>query len=70
LSEIVLAPDIERLEFAYRGEPEPGVKRDWLTVWEGPELPELIRVRLGFAEGRARTWPDLIAAPRLWAAGQ
>ena len=66
MSEIPLVANVERLEFAYWGETEPGRPPAWLAGWEGPALPELVRLRLGFAKSDARHWPDLIAAPRLW----
>ena len=37
----------------------------WQVQWEGPAIPELIRLRLVFAEGDRRRFPDLIAAPQL-----
>lgn len=35
----------------------------WVGAWARPELPELVRIRLVFARGDARRWPDIVAAP-------
>lgn len=57
---------VDRLEFAYWGLPSPtAVSATWLAAWDGPGLPDLVRIRLGFAQGDSRRWPDLIVAPRL-----
>ena len=56
---------VERLDLAYWGSPAPGQPPGWQAQWDGPGLPELIRLRLGFAQGDRRRWPDLIAAPQL-----
>ena len=56
---------VERLDIAYWGSPAPGQPPGWQTQWDGPGLPDLVRVRLGFAKGDRRRWPDLIAASQL-----
>jgi len=56
---------VERLDLAYWGPPLPAASPTWLAAWDGPSLPNLLRVRLGFAAGDPRRWPDLIIAPRL-----
>jgi general secretion pathway protein J len=60
-AETELIGGIRRLELAYLG----GASPLWHARWAGPGLPLLIRVRLRFAEGDRRRWPDLIAAPQL-----
>ena len=55
---------VERLDLAYWGSPSPGQPASWQSQWDSREIPELIRVRLGFATGDRRRWPDLIAAPQ------
>ena len=65
LAETGLVNGIERLELAYWGAPAPGQPAGWQTQWDGPEPPDLVRLRLIFAKGDRRRWPDLIAAPRL-----
>jgi general secretion pathway protein J len=56
---------VEHLDLAYWGSPAPGQPAGWQAQWDGPGRPELIRLRLGFAKGDRRRWPDLIAAPQL-----
>lgn len=57
----VLLEDVERLELAYYGmkaEERAGV---WHEEWQGENLlPRLLRVRVVFAEGDRRPWPELI----------
>jgi general secretion pathway protein J len=55
---------VDHIDFAYWGAPATGQPAAWQAQWDGPELPELIRFRLGFAQGDRRRWPDLIAAPQ------
>jgi general secretion pathway protein J len=55
---------VERLDLAYWGRPSPGQPASWQSQWDSRDIPELIRVRLGFATGDRRRWPDLIAAPQ------
>lgn len=56
---------VTRLEFAYWGVPSAGASPAWLDEWDGPSIPQLIRIRLDFAKGDIRRWPDLIVAPQL-----
>jgi general secretion pathway protein J len=37
----------------------------WVSEWQGPELPTLVRIRIEFPAGDTRRWPDIIAAPGL-----
>jgi prepilin-type N-terminal cleavage/methylation domain-containing protein len=37
----------------------------WLSKWDSPAVPQLIRIRLTFGTGDSRSWPDLIVAPTL-----
>jgi general secretion pathway protein J len=56
---------VDRLEFAYWGLPSPvALSPAWLAAWDGPSLPDLVRVRMKFGAGDPRHWPDLIVAPR------
>jgi general secretion pathway protein J len=42
-----------------------GGGRRWLTFWtDRPQPPDLVRVRVSFAPGDRRVWPDLIVRPR------
>lgn len=57
---------VDRLEFAYWGPPSPtAASSTWLAAWDGPSLPGLVRIRLGFDQNDPRRWPDLVVAPRL-----
>jgi general secretion pathway protein J len=60
--ETVLVDGVGKLEIAYWGSPSPDQPAAWQERWQGPQLPDLIRVRLTFAEHDRRHWPDLIAA--------
>lgn len=63
-TETELVRDVERLELAYWGSPSPGQAAGWQAQWDGPAIPELIRVRLVFGKDDRRRFPDLIAAPQ------
>lgn len=57
---------VERVEFAYWGLASPtATSPSWLPAWDGPSLPDLVRIRLAFGHDDRRRWPDLIVAPRL-----
>jgi general secretion pathway protein J len=56
----VLATGVSGAEFSF-WRPTGG----WQPVWNGPDLPALIRVRLTFPPGDLRHWPDIVAAPLL-----
>ena|SRR5271167_1730638 len=62
--ETELIRGVERLEFAYWGSSAADQPAGWQAQWDSYNVPELIRVRLGFAKGDRRRWPDLIAAPQ------
>jgi len=60
--ETELIRGVERLDFAYWGSSSANQPAGWQAQWDSYNVPELIRVRLGFAKGDRRRWPDLIAA--------
>jgi general secretion pathway protein J len=62
--ETELIRGVEHLDLAYWGSPSPDQAAGWQAQWDGPAIPGLIRVRLTFAKGDRRRWPDLIAAPQ------
>jgi general secretion pathway protein J len=68
-TEVELIRGVEGVAFAYWGDATGASSAQWLSQWDGPALPQLIRVRLGFGKGDGRHWPDLVAAPQLWASG-
>jgi general secretion pathway protein J len=60
----VLLENIEALELSYFGSGDSAQPPDWWQAWEGqPELPRLIRLRVGFPENDGRQWPELIVQP-------
>jgi general secretion pathway protein J len=62
--ETELIRGVAHLDFAYWGSPSADQPASWQAQWDGFNIPELIRVRLAFAKGDRRRWPDLIAAPQ------
>ncbi len=64
-TETELIAGVTRIEFSYWGSASPDQPAAWQTRWDGPAAPELIRIRLVFAKGDRRRWPDLIVAPVL-----
>jgi general secretion pathway protein J len=36
----------------------------WMRTWNVPEVPQLLRIHLGFRHGDPRHWPDIVAAPQ------
>ena len=64
-AEVELVRRVDQIDFAYWGSPSPGQPGSWQAQWDGPAIPQLIRLRLVFANGDRRRFPDLIAAPQL-----
>jgi len=62
--ETELIRGVERLDLAYWGSPSANQPAGWQAQWDSFNIPELIRIRLSFAKGDRRRWPDLIAAPQ------
>ena len=65
-TETELLRGVARLDLAYWGSTAPGVPASWLAQWDGPAIPQLIRIRLTFGKGDNHIWPDMIVAPQLW----
>jgi general secretion pathway protein J len=63
-TETELVRRVDGLELAYWGSPSPDQAAGWQTQWDGPAIPELIRVRLILSKDDRRRFPDLIAAPQ------
>ena len=63
--ETELVRGVDRLDLAYWGSPSPEQPAGWQAQWDGPAIPELIRIRLVFAKDDRRRFPALIAAPQL-----
>jgi general secretion pathway protein J len=64
-TETELIGGVSHLEIAYWGSSAPDQPPAWLTRWDGPAPPALVRIRLVFEKGDRRHWPDLVAAPVL-----
>lgn len=61
---IRLAERATSLAIGYFGDAPSGGRR-WLSFWfDRPQPPDLVRVRIGFAPGDRRVWPDLVVRPR------
>ncbi len=62
----VLLSKIQSAELSYFGAEEVGKTPVWQDHWKSAiALPKLIRLRVIFAEGDTRPWPDLVVAPRI-----
>ncbi|MFZ0267902.1 prepilin-type N-terminal cleavage/methylation domain-containing protein [Caulobacter sp.] len=59
-----LLRNVRSLDLAYYGAAPPDGVRRWRPRWsQHATPPELVRVRVGFADGAPRTWPDLLVRP-------
>lgn len=64
--ERVLLERVEALELAYFGALGPDEPPDWWQAWQGQiELPQLVSLRVRFAEGDPRRWPELVVHPTI-----
>lgn len=61
----VLLNGVDHLDIAYWGPDASRAEaaRGWHSQWQGPELPELVRIQLVFPADDSRHWPPIIAAP-------
>jgi general secretion pathway protein J len=60
----ILLRHVSRLDLGYFGAATPDGARAWRSAWtQAGTPPELVRVRVGFALGDRRTWPELIVRP-------
>lgn len=60
LQESELLRGVQRIDVAYWSTAAGGA---WLAGWNRPELPDLVRIRLGLARAGGGSWPDIVAAP-------
>jgi general secretion pathway protein J len=59
----VLLQGVQAMDLAYLIS-APGQAPGWRSLWQQPPvMPALIRVRLAFADGDRRRWPDMMARP-------
>jgi general secretion pathway protein J len=68
-AESLLLEGVERVEFAYWRPAASGIKGGWVSEWQRPGLPGLVRIHLQFGKNDPRHWPDIVIAPILEATG-
>ena len=62
--DLVLIRGVQAIDIAYFGAAPPDNVPRWRFNWEKrPSPPDLVRVRVQFAAGDRRWWPDLIVHP-------
>jgi len=55
---------VTSLSIGYFGATRSDPARKWRSFWQNnATAPEIVRIRVGFAPGDARDWPDLIIRP-------
>jgi general secretion pathway protein J len=60
----VLLTGVQQLDIAYYGALQDDASHEWRSSWyQQPAPPELVRIRVQFARGDTRKWPDLIVRP-------
>lgn len=57
---------VDRIELAYW----PTAQGGWTQLWQSPEPPRLVRLRIVFEDSARGFWPDIVAAPMLDASRQ
>ena len=60
---MALLDGVERLDLSFWQAGSGSAPGQWVSAWAGRELPRLVRLRVVFAAGDQRHWPDIIAAP-------
>jgi general secretion pathway protein J len=64
----VLMADIAQAEFTYFGDAPNERRLRWQDGWRlRADIPKLVRVRVSFRSEDARSWPELLIAPRILA---
>jgi len=64
----VLLRDVDHVDFSYFGRLVGERNPQWTDIWSKQnEVPALVRVRVAFRSRDARSWPDLVVAPRVTA---
>jgi general secretion pathway protein J len=62
----VLLRGVKSIDIAYFGKRGDKAVAEWDDSWRNRNtLPQLIRIRIAFADAHARPWPDLIVAPHI-----
>lgn len=61
---VVVLHAVQGIDIAYFGTAAPDFTPRWRSEWiQQPSPPRLVRVRLAFAPGDRREWPDMIVKP-------
>ena len=61
---VTLMENVRTLDIDYFGQDPNGTGLRWQTGWLArAQPPDLVRIRLGFAVGDRRVWPELIVRP-------
>ncbi len=55
----VLLEHVAALQLSYWSTADRG----WARTWDAATLPDLVRIRVQFAQGDPRRWPDIVEAP-------
>ncbi|MEE8279317.1 MAG: prepilin-type N-terminal cleavage/methylation domain-containing protein [Alphaproteobacteria bacterium] len=64
--EMILLDRIEDVQLSYLGRKEEDEPPQWRESWQDEaRLPALVRMRVEFAKGDGRYWPELVVAPRI-----
>jgi general secretion pathway protein J len=64
ITQQVLLTGAQQIDLAYFGVGQPDFTRQWRSKWtQQVTPPELVRIRVAFAPGDPRHWPDLIVHP-------
>jgi general secretion pathway protein J len=64
----VLLAGVADVQFSYFGAVGADRAAAWHDAWRGQaSLPQLLRVRVRYADGDSRNWPELLIAPRITA---
>jgi general secretion pathway protein J len=62
----LLLADIGSAAISYFGDSASDQMSRWYERWtQRTELPKLVRIRVAFRSGDARSWPELVIAPRI-----
>jgi general secretion pathway protein J len=66
VAERVLLSGVDNVAFSYFGAKQAGIEAQWHSTWTKQyALPDLMRIDISFAPGRAGLWPKIVVAPRI-----
>ena len=64
ITQQVLLSGVQQIDLSYYGAAPPDLSRQWRSTWHQIVTPpEMVRVRVAFARGDRRSWPELIVRP-------